>query len=155
MYCSSCGIDSVEGLKYCKRCGVNLTAPLETTQSKPLPSGLITAVLVFIGAVFLTGLLVPLVITKELHGFSQADMMTLFVIEFGVTLAVVAMLVWFLVRLIGVSKQSDSRARAVEVRRSEQAPPQIAAPREPMMSVTENTTRSFEFEPRSYEHSSK
>jgi hypothetical protein len=153
MYCSSCGIDSVEGLKYCKRCGVNLTAPLEATQPKTLPFGLITAVLIFIGAVFLTGLLIPLVITKELNGFSQRDMMTLFVIEFGVTLAVVAMLVWFLFRLIGVNKQSDGPARAVDVRRSELAAPQDTAPRQPIMSVTENTTRSFE--PSFYEHSSK
>jgi hypothetical protein len=155
MYCSSCGVDSVEGLKYCKRCGVNLTAPLDASRPKSFPLALIIAVLIFIGGVFMAGLSMPLVITKELsnRGFSQSDMMTLFVLEFGVTLAVIAMLVWLLIRLIGASRQADSPARAVERRGNDLAPSQIAAPRETMVSVTENTTRSFE--PRIYERSSQ
>jgi hypothetical protein len=145
MYCSSCGIDSVEGLKYCKRCGVTLTAPLNASQPKDLPFALVIAVLIFIGGVFMAGLTMPFLITKELsnRGFSQSDMMTLFVIELGVTLAVVAMLVRLLFRLIGAKQQTDS-PMVVELRRNEFVPPQIAAPQEPMVSVTENTTRSFE-----------
>ena len=152
MYCSSCGIDSVEGLKYCKRCGVNLTLPLDASQPKDLPFALIIAVLIFIGGVFTAGLTMPFLITKELsnRGFSQGDMMTLFVIEFGVTLAVVAMLVWLLFRLIGSNPRTDRAARAVELRRNELTPSQIAAPQEPLVSVTENTTRSFE--PRVYDN---
>jgi hypothetical protein len=146
MYCSSCGIDSVEGLKYCKRCGVNLTAPLNASQPKTLPFALVIAVLVFIGCVFMAGLSMPFLITKELsnRGFSQSDMMALFIIESGLTLAVIAMLVRLLFRLIGANQQTDSPARAVELRRNELTPPQIAASQEPMLSVTENTTRSFE-----------
>jgi hypothetical protein len=146
MYCPSCGIDSVEGLKYCKRCGINLTTPLSDAQKKKLPSALILAVLTFIGAVFMAGLAMPFLITKELsnRGFSQSDMMTLFILESGVTLVVVAMLVRLLFRLIGSNHQTDSPARAIELRRTELEPPQIAAPQEPMLSVTENTTRSFE-----------
>jgi hypothetical protein len=152
MYCSSCGIDSVEGLKYCKRCGVNLTLPLDASQPKDLPFALIIAVLIFIGGVFMAGLTMPFLITKELsnRGFSQGDMMTMFIIEFGVTLAVVAMLVWLLFRLIGTNPKTDRPARAVELRRNELTPPQIAAPQEPLVSVTENTTRSFE--PRVYDN---
>jgi len=146
MYCSSCGIDSVEGLKYCKRCGVNLTVPLEASQPKTLPLALIIAILIFIGCVFMAGLSMPFLITKELstRGFSQSDMMSLFTIESCLTLAVVAMLVRLLFRLVGASQQTDSPARVVELRTNELAPTQIAAPQEPMVSVTENTTRSFE-----------
>lgn len=146
MYCPACGIDSVEGLKYCKRCGVNLTATLDGSHSKNLPIALIAAVLVFIGAAFMTGLTMPFLITKELsnRGFSQADMMALFIIESGVTLAVVAMLVWFLFRLVGSNARTDKPARAVEPGRIDASPPQIAESQTPMASVTENTTRSFE-----------
>ncbi len=146
MYCSSCGIDSVEGLKYCKRCGINLTAPLNASQPKDLPFALIIAILIFIGGVFMAGLTMPFLITKELsnRGFSQSDMMTLFIIEFGVTLTVVAMLVRLLFRLIGAKQQTDTRTGTAELRRNELTPPQIAASQEPMVSVTENTTRSFE-----------
>ena len=146
MYCSSCGIDSVEGLKYCKRCGVNLTAPLNASQPNTAPFALVTAVLIFIGGVFMAGLSMPFLITKELsnRGFSQSDMMTLFVIESGLTLAVIAMLVRLLFRLIGANQRTDGTARSVELRRNELTPPQIAGSQEPMVSVTENTTRSFE-----------
>ena len=152
MYCSSCGVDSVEGLKYCKRCGVNLTVPLNASQPKTLPFALVIAVLIFIGCVFMAGLSMPFMITKELsnRGFSQSDMMALFIIESGVTLAVIAMLIRLLFRLIGANQQTDSPARGVELRRNESTTPQIVAPQEPMVSVTENTTRSFE--PRIYDN---
>jgi len=146
MYCPACGIDSVDGLKYCKRCGVSLTATLDGAHSKNPPSALIIAVLVFIGAVFMTGLTMPFLITKELgnRGFSQGYQMALFIIEFGVTLAVVGMLVQFLFRLVGSNQRADKPARAVEPGRVESSQPQIAEPQIPMASVTENTTRSFE-----------
>ncbi|HYV03920.1 MAG TPA: TFIIB-type zinc finger domain-containing protein [Blastocatellia bacterium] len=146
MYCPACGIDSVDGLKYCKRCGVNLTATIDGAHSKNPPSALIIAVLVFIGAVFMTGLTMPFLITKELanRGFSQSYQMALFIIEFGVTLAVVGMLVQFLFRLIGSNQHTDKPARAVEPGRIDAPQPQIAEPQIPMASVTENTTRSFE-----------
>ena len=146
MYCPACGIDSVDGLKYCKRCGVNLTATIDGSQSKNPPPALIIAVLVFIGAVFMTGLTMPFLITKELsnRGFSQGDMMTLFIVESGVTLAVVAMLVWFLFRLVESNLRTDRPARAVEPGRIDASQPQIADSPMPVASVTENTTRSFE-----------
>jgi len=133
-------------LKYCKRCGVNLTATIDGSQSKSPPSALIIAALVFIGAVFITGLTMPFLITKELgnRGFSQGYQMALFIIEFGVTLAVVGMLVQFLFRLIGSDKRTDTPAPVIELGRKESTRPQIAAPQMPMVSVTENTTRSFE-----------
>jgi len=146
MYCPACGIDSVDGLKYCKRCGVNLTATLDDSRSTKPPTALIAAVLAFIGAVFITGLTMPFLITKELgnRGFSQGYQMALFIIEFGVTLAVVGMLVQFLFRLIGSNQQTDKPSRAVEPGRIDASQPQITEPRIPMSSVTENTTRSFE-----------
>jgi hypothetical protein len=77
-------------------------------------------------------------------------MMALFIIESGVTLAVIAMLIRLLFRLIGANQQTDSPTRGVELRRNESTTPQIVAPQEPMVSVTENTTRSFE--PRIYDN---
>jgi hypothetical protein len=146
MYCPACGIDSVDGLKYCKRCGVNLTATLDGSHSKNPPMALIIAVLVFIGGVFMTGLTMPFLITKELgnRGFSQAYQMALFIIEFGVTLAVVGMLVQFLFRLIGSDQRADKSTRVIEFGRTDSSHPQIAESPTQVASVTENTTRSFE-----------
>jgi hypothetical protein len=150
MYCPSCGIDSVEGLKYCKRCGINLaTSVVAPAAPKALPIALIIAFLVFIAGVFLAGLTMPFMITKELsaRGFSQSDMMNVIILESCVTLAVVAMLVRLLFRLIGANHQTGS-LRPPEIRRTDSPPPQIAPP-DPVASVTENTTRSFD--PRVYD----
>jgi uncharacterized membrane protein YvbJ len=51
MYCPSCGVDSVEGLKYCKRCGTNITNGLGAP-SKKFPLALTIAFLIIIGSIF-------------------------------------------------------------------------------------------------------
>jgi uncharacterized paraquat-inducible protein A len=146
MYCPSCGIDSVEGLKYCKRCGVSLATPQEGAVSRDLPIGLVVAFLIVIAVVMTTGLMMPFAITKELSrlGFSESDMMALFILDAGVTLAVVAMLIRLLSRIIGQNTRFALKSPKLEPRQIEQAAARITGRREPLVSVTENTTRSFE-----------
>lgn len=140
MFCSSCGGDSVEGLKYCKRCGANLKA----SGSEKVNFGFSVAFLIVIGVVFCVGLGLPLAAAQDMMriGFSTSDMMVLFIAAFGLTLGIVAMLVWLLLRLI---KQQDQTTlvRAVELSPGEPARPQIAAPPQSVGSVTENTTRTL------------
>jgi len=146
MYCPSCGIDSVEGLKYCKRCGVSLTATQDGPTSRDLPIGLIVAFLIMIAVVMITGLLMPFAITKELSrlNFSQSDMMAVFILDAGITLAVVAMLVRLLSRIIGQNNHVALKGPKIEPRQIEPAAERITGRQEPLVSVTENTTRSFE-----------
>ena len=146
MYCPSCGIDSVEGLKYCKRCGVSLAAPHDAPSSRDLPIALIAMFLVAIAAVVITGLLMPFAITKELSrlGFSESDMMALFLLDAGVTLAVAAMLIRLLSRIIGQNNRVSLKMPKIEPHQIEPAAVRITGRQEPLVSVTENTTRSFE-----------
>ena len=155
MYCPTCGIDSVEGLKYCKRCGANITNVLSDTPAKKFPIALTVAFLIVIGSVFTVGLSLPMAAAHELvaAGFSPSSLINLFAADLGVTLVVVGLLVWLFLRLIKLHQQTGGSANAGRAPHSDFAPPQITAPPQSIGSVTENTTRSFE--PRTYENSSK
>jgi hypothetical protein len=143
LFCSTCGVDSVEGLKYCKRCGANLTAALGASPLPKIPAALVITFLIVIGGVFCVGLGMPMAAAQDMKnvGFSTSEMMIIFMAAFGLTLAIVAMLVWLFLRLIKQSHQTDP-VRVVELP-GEPARPQIAAPPQSVGSVTENTTRTL------------
>jgi hypothetical protein len=144
VYCSACGIDSVEGLKYCKRCGANLTTTLEVFPPAKLPVALTLAFLVVIGFVFCVGLGVPLASAEDLAKiFSTREMLVIFAADLGVTLAIVAMVVWVFLRLIRLHHQTGP-VRTIDLQPVESARPQIAAPPQSVGSVTENTTRTLD-----------
>ncbi|HSF23589.1 MAG TPA: hypothetical protein VLE20_05125 [Blastocatellia bacterium] len=142
MYCSSCGVDSVEGLRYCKRCGANLA--LGASPAQKIPVALTITALLVIGGVFAIGLGLPLASAQDLMriGFSTSEVMLLFMADFALTIAFAGMLVWLLLRLIKQPYQT-SPVRTVELPAAEPARPQIAAPPQSVGSVTENTTRTL------------
>ena len=143
MYCSACGVDSVEGLKYCKRCGANIAADAAPARKLPIP--LIVTFLMIIGGVFALGIIVPSLTAGEFHGmqFSNTDVMIICMSIMGLTLAVIGMLVWLLRHLVGV-QQTSAPVRAFESPHRESDRPQLAAPPLSVGSVTENTTRTLD-----------
>lgn len=144
MFCSYCGVDSVEGLRYCKRCGASLTAALGASPPAKLPAALVITFLIVIGGVFCVGLGMPMAAAQDMKnvGFSTSEMMIVFMAAFGLTLAIVAMLVWLFLRLIKLPHQTDP-VRVIELPPGEPARPQIAEPPQSVGSVTENTTRTL------------
>src|SRR6185295_2921772 len=40
MYCPVCGVESIQGLNYCKQCGANLTVALQPAEHSGVGSGL-------------------------------------------------------------------------------------------------------------------
>lgn len=144
MYCSSCGVDSIEGLRYCKRCGANLTNALGASPPAKIPVALAITFLIIIGGVFCVGLVLPMAAAQDMKniGFSTSEMMILFMAAFGFTLAIVALLVWLFLRLIKQPHQTGP-VRSIELPPDEPARPQIAGPPQSVGSVTENTTRTL------------
>lgn len=142
MYCSSCGVDSVEGLRYCKRCGANLA--LGASPPQQVPVALPVTFVIVIGSVFCIGLGLPMAAAEDMMriGFSTSEMMFLFMADFALTLGIVAMLVGLLFRFIKQPNQ-PSPVRAVELAPFDPERPQIAAPPQSVGSVTENTTRTL------------
>ena len=155
MYCPTCGADSVEGLKYCKHCGANITSVLSASLPKKFPLALTITFLMVILGIFTVGLSLPIAAARELvvAGFSHSNLMDLFAADLGLTLLVVGMLVWLFLRLIKVHQQTSGATSAPKPPPSEYARGQIVSPPHSIGSVTENTTRSFE--PRVYDNLSK
>lgn len=154
MYCPTCGVDLVEGLKYCKRCGANITDTFSAPPKK-FPLALTIAFLIVIGGVFIVGLALPMAAAHDLSaaGFSTGQLMNLFLADIGVTLVVVVMLIWLFLRLVRLHQQTSSATPIKQALPKEFAPREIVAPPESIGSITENTTRSLQ--PRVHDHSGK
>jgi len=143
MFCPTCGVDSVEGLNYCKRCGANVTTALGEASLKKFPLPLTFAFLALIGLVFAMGLAFPLAAAHDLtlNGFSPRHLMVIFAGDLALTFLVVAMLIWLFLRLVRLNQHSGP-ARPDSFQ-NETFRPQISAPQS-IGSVTEHTTRSFQ-----------
>lgn len=145
MYCPSCGVDSVEGLKYCKRCGSSLSGSTESMAPRRFPPLLIGLFLLVIGGIAALGLTTPLLMARDLvnSGFMPKQVLMLFACSSGVTVVVIGLVIKVLMRLIGVYQRPESTSvmREHAIRSYEAS--QIASTPRSIGSVTENTTRSF------------
>jgi hypothetical protein len=143
MYCSSCGSGVVHGLAYCNQCGSKLVAA-QASMTKGTDSSiesLIWAIVgVFVGGI---GVIIGLmaVLKNELN-FDTGLLVFFSLLTFGLMTAIEAVFIWMLL----------SRNRAMRVREPEQkiretkelAGGAARVLAEPMGSVTEQTTRTFE-----------
>jgi Na+-transporting methylmalonyl-CoA/oxaloacetate decarboxylase gamma subunit len=151
MYCPSCGSELTSELSYCNRCGANLK-PL-SNQSGEARSKLVGATWAISLAVMLVtlggfGMMFALVMTLISTGVNlSGGGMALIVFCLLIILAVVSLLVRQLSRVIDLAQLSAGATQSKQPPQptlSEKPVPQISAPREPVTSVTEHTTRMFE-----------
>lgn len=158
MYCPSCGTQLAQALSYCKHCGANLSPlkDLSTTISPSAPghetvpqprtlNSLIWAIVVTTIIVLGMGL-GALVLMRD--GRIDEGLGRIFVILCFLTLPIIeGLLVWQLL-------SSNRRIKRLSGQVQEQASPQdelgattarsLSEPAEPIPSVTEHTTRTFE-----------
>jgi uncharacterized paraquat-inducible protein A len=141
MYCPACGIDSVEGLKYCKRCGASLTSSELVPARRPV--SLIALFLVVIAGIAALGLSLPLTMARDLlnAGFRTKEIMFFFFGGAICTVMIIKILSQVLMKMIESNKYE--RANIGQPRPVTYEPHQLAQPL-PIGSVTENTTRSFD-----------
>jgi hypothetical protein len=146
MHCSVCGFKNLQGVNYCKQCGVNVN-PAPTKATSPWLAGFFLAVIAFITV---TGFAMPMVILSELSGkgFDQEGLMVLSVFFLIATIIIDGLLIYLLTRLLGFSKQAKQEARLIVTAQpkyttSEQQYQQLPEPPLSMPSVTEHTTRNF------------
>jgi uncharacterized paraquat-inducible protein A len=139
MYCSSCGIDAVEGLKYCKRCGASLTTPESVPSKRPL--ALIALFLIVIAGIAALGLSLPLTMARELIsiGFRTKEIIIFFFGSGAFTVIITRLLTRVLLKMIESQKHTGARlSHGAPYEQHQIGPPSSFG------SVTENTTRSFE-----------
>jgi hypothetical protein len=97
-----------------------------------------------IAAVFCVGAALPLEAAQDLAriGFSTSELMVLFLSDAVLTVLVIAMLIWLLLRLIRPEYQ-PRMGRTFEIP-DEPARQQLPGPPHSVGSVTEHTTRTLE-----------
>ena len=148
MYCPSCGTEVTPELSYCNRCGANLK-PISNQSGVP-PAKLVGAAWAISMAVALVtlggfGMIFGLVMALITRGINLSPS-GMFWISFSllVILAIDWLLVRQLSRVLDMPQLSSDATQAKKPKLTEQAVRQIDAPREPVSSVTEHTTRTFE-----------
>jgi len=140
MYCPSCGIDSVDGLKYCKRCGASLTQSESVPSRRPV--ALIALFIIAIASIAILGLSLPLTMARELIsiGFRTKEIIAFFFGSGVFTVIITRLLSLALLKMVESQKPYSANlphARGVPYEHQVNPP-------SPIGSVTENTTRSFD-----------
>jgi len=144
MYCPSCGSEITVELKYCNRCGANLTWPVQT-QIPAAPIRLAVPSIV-LGLTVMIGLGI---IFGGATGFVERGLhpaAIVWIVLFSVLtlFGCVGMMIRFWTKLLSMQREiaPPPQMRSTFAERS--APSALPPPRmEPVGSVTENTTRTF------------
>lgn len=143
MYCSSCGAEQAQGLKYCNRCGANLAQANEASSSRL--ASMVWAISVALVLTTIGGFVMAFIFGMEFMSRRENITATfLFLVVFLlVILGIAALLVRQLSRL--VSAYLEKGGTTVEpVALPEARTARLAAPPEPVPGVAEQTTRRFE-----------
>lgn len=156
MYCSSCGAEAVQGFQYCKRCGANLS-PAESLASTRRSKGLVW--IVAFGIAMMMGM--PMggiaVVFERIPGLLELGfplwfLMALAIICLLMTTAATVLLSRLLSPIFKTYLQASEPTPIRKPTLSEAAAIPISASRDSMVSITEETTRTFEQGARSTEH---
>ncbi len=151
MYCASCGNEISVELKYCNRCGANLTQGMQNVPVMvPVPIKL-TAPTLIVGLTILGGLGVIISGARELAGMHVHPAALTWMVLFGMAtlFGCTALLLRFCLKLVSLQRE----ARQVETKNPQPAlsppqpsfipPPQLTPRLDHVPSVTEHTTRTF------------
>lgn len=145
MFCPTCGAEYAQKINYCKRCGANMTAPTNTVEvhvPRPRFAAMFWAVSLF-GILGLIACFVAFA-TFVGMGLRGSDVKFPFMLGMLCVFGIAAMLIRQLAKLINVFQEAV-RTPKVETQPlpTYQAPP-LTAPPEPVSSISEHTTRSFD-----------
>jgi uncharacterized paraquat-inducible protein A len=157
MYCPVCGVESTQGLNYCKRCGANLTVAFQTTEQPPVGVALkgshfalaLASLSVGTAVVTLGGLGIVLSFVQELSHQPGDLPRLLLVLGLPMVCAISILLVWQIARLISMPRQSlGALSPPPRQQVGPFAPVQMVSPPADSGgsggSVTEHTTRTFD-----------
>ena len=144
MYCSYCGVAVTKGLSYCNQCGSKLNANETVEKSPGFTPGLLVPAMVFtfiLGMVVITALMG---VMKVILGLPVDAILILTSIPFLLMLALEAIFIRLFLRRTRETAAADDSLGAQQRKTNELDGAHTRALREPVASVTEQTTRAFE-----------
>lgn len=143
MYCANCGTQLVQGLSYCNRCGFNLR---ERTESNTAAISAFLTAITLIAVVGLGILIGGSIALRKEADFSHEMLGFFMLFTFLIVSSTEVLLIRNLSKLMS-SKEKQTRSLPPPVHHDLRLP-QHSTLGEPVPSVTENTTRTLEYERR-------
>ena len=145
MYCPTCGNEITVELKYCNRCGANLTLPATSAPMVLAPVKL-TIPSIVLGITILGGLGVIFGAASDFarQGLHPAAIVWIVLFSAATLFACVGLLIRFLTKMMTLGRELAPPQQQPRPAFSDRPPVHHLPPRmEPVPSVTENTTRTF------------
>ncbi len=154
MYCPSCGKASTPGLSYCNQCGANLSIVKDHGAIK-LSESPVNSLMdsTFWVTVFGLAVIVGGIAAMKALEFREVFIIAYMILSTVAFLGIYGMHVWQFIRLTSAAKRSSGASEVKGPDTKELSPAQERELSEPVPSVTEHTTRTFE--PISSERKSK
>jgi hypothetical protein len=146
MYCSSCGAEVTKELNYCNRCGANLKLSANLPEQYLRPVSLTgPTIAIALMVIFGLGITFASIAGLARNGVHPVALTWMVIGALGTITGVAAMVLRQWSQLAGVVKQKEQRLPRKKPAESESAPIQLPPMRsEPISSVTDHTTRTFE-----------
>jgi uncharacterized membrane protein YvbJ len=148
MYCPTCGTQLAKSLIYCNKCGATLPTMRGSDDAKPLENTIDSMVFVIVGTtITILGMCLGALVLMKNQKIDFALGTVFVILSFVALVLVEGVLVWRLRNLNKAVKQTGDLAQANDSDAIEQDAVRTRAlrePAEPMSSVTEHTTRTFE-----------
>ena len=143
MYCSSCGAAVTPGLTYCNRCGAELkTNELNANRRTQVSIDSLVWAIASVTIVGLGVLIGLMAVMKEVLHFHDGLIIAFSLLAFLTFLGIDIVFVWQLVRLNSNARQAAKiiQQKGIATKELDEA---RALP-EPLLSVTDHTTRTLE-----------
>lgn len=152
MFCAACGSAINDKLNYCKNCGAKIAKEEEETPSSMMNNVITATTWITLGGF---GILVGLVSVLLKNGFDQKGIMLVAVVYLAALSGICYMLLSQLPKLIDAKLNRPPQDAAPLAAEGYQSPQlfakttaQLEEHREPVASVTDHTTRTFDKVPR-------
>ena len=145
MYCPSCGNEIAVELKYCNRCGANLSLPSTPQVVSLAPVKLaIPTIVLGLTIVFGLGIIIAGAGKMAIVGVPPVALVWMVLFAVATLLGCTGLLIRFLTKMITLQRetiktQPPTPPPGLSRPQLQQLPPRY----EPVPSVTENTTRTF------------
>ena len=141
MYCSACGVAVNQGLTYCKNCGAKVPREDERQPTQPKPE----SILAMMVATFVMGLLAicALITVLKAVQFEFGPLMAITLFSFLIMIALEGVFIRLLFRKRQRAEDKDAKFNSSQPA-TKQLEAQSQFPLQPVDSVTEHTTRTFD-----------
>lgn len=145
MYCPSCGNEITVELKYCNRCGANLTLMGTNAPAFVAAPVKLTAPTLIVGLTIVLGLGIVFssVVRLAERNVHPAAITWIVLFSFLTLFGSIALLLRFWSKMLGLQRHNPMPVPNIKAPAQEFVPQQLPPRYEPAPSVTEHTTRTF------------